>query len=361
MRYYWIAGLCALMMLAVACEPDDTPEPCPECPPEWVVDNTPYKLTAYPSHFGNEATFDFFIPDDNPLTIAKVNLGKKLFYDSLLSRDYTVSCSSCHHPDKAFSDPRAISLGVEGRPGTRNAPGLMNVLFGKSFFWDGNTATLEEQALIPIEADFEMDNTVEEVVRRLNADTAYQRLFGVAFGKAPDADGIAKALSSFERILITANTPYDQYVLTRNINVLSREAQRGLALFFDERADCFHCHVTPSIFTDEDFADNGLEFLNGDTGRDLVTGNPDDRGKFKTPTLRNLAFTGPYMHDGRFETLEEVIEHYVSGGANRPTQSPFVRPNVQDSLLTDQEKSDLIAFLLALTDSSYNNNPEYMP
>ena len=361
----WILPLFVILTIS-ACGEDDDPKPCdqdPNCDPiTWKLDETPYELEDfYPRHFGNATTFKSFIPADNPLTIAKVLLGKKLFYDTLLSRDYSVSCASCHHPDKAFSDPKTLSLGVDGRLGTRNATALMNLLFGKSFFWDGNTATLEEQALIPIEADFEMDNTVEEVIRRLNADTAYIRLFGNAFGKVPDSDGLAKALSSFERTLVSANTKYDEFVLTRDFSIFTPAERRGLELFNSERADCFHCHVSPTVFTDDALTDNGLEFLNGDSGRDMVTGNPDDRFKFKTPTLRNLRYTAPYMHDGRFNTLEEVIDHYSSGGANRGTQSPFVPPEGGANQLTDQDKADLIAFLMTLSDSSYINNPAYMP
>lgn len=187
-------------------------------------------------------------------------------------------------------------------------------------------------------------------------------MFYVAFGKEADADALAKALTSFERILVSGNTRYDEFVLTRNINLMTPSEQRGLQLFtVSERADCFHCHVGPLTFTDEDFQDNGLEFLNNDTGRDMITGNADDRLKFKTVTVRNLAFTAPYMHDGRFNTLEEVVDHYMSGGANRPEQSAFVPPEAGPNLLSDQEKQDLVAFLKVLSDSSFINNPEYLP
>ncbi|MEZ4684575.1 MAG: cytochrome-c peroxidase [Bacteroidia bacterium] len=208
MKYLWT--LMFIAILFAACGEDDTP--CPDCKTHnWKLDETPYEYKVnIPAHMGN---IQALIPADNPLTNAKVALGKKLFYDPLLSRDYTVSCSSCHHPDKAFSDPRTISLGVEDRPGTRNAPALMNLMFGKSFFWDGNTATLEEQALIPIAADFEMDNTVEEVIRRINSDTVYQRMFWEAFGKDPDADGLARAIASFERILVSFNSRFDEYII----------------------------------------------------------------------------------------------------------------------------------------------------
>jgi cytochrome c peroxidase len=355
MRYLWTILLFALII--GACGQDDTP--CPDCDhPQWTFDDTPYQLPAVPRHIGN---IEALIPADNPLTVTKVALGKKLFYDPLLSRDYTVSCASCHHPDKAFSDPRPISLGIEDRPGTRNAPGLMNLMFGKSFFWDGGKKTLEDQALIPIMANFEMDNTVEEVIRRINTDTVYQRMFWEAFGREPDADGLAKALSSFERILITFNTRFDEYITRRNPNLLTPSETRGLQLFNSETADCFHCHVSPQVFTDESFRDNGLAFLNNDIGREAITGNPDDRLKFKVSTLRNLVFTAPYMHDGRFNTLEEVIDHYISGGVNRSTQSPFVPPEAGANLLSEQEKLDLKNFLLTLTDSSFNNNPEFMP
>lgn len=355
MKYLWTILFFALVI--GACGEDDTP--CPDCGKHnWKLDETPYEYGNIPAHIGN---IKALIPASNPLTVSKVALGKKLFYDPLLSRDYTVSCSSCHHPDKAFSDPRPISLGVEDRPGTRNAPALMNLMFGKSFFWDGNTPTLEDQALIPIDADFEMDNTVEEVLRRINSDTVYQRMFWEAFGKEPDADGLAKALSSFERILVSFDTRFDEYIVTRNPNLFTASETRGLQLFNSEQADCFHCHVTPQVFTDESFRDNGLEFLNNDIGREAVTGDPADRLRFKVSTLRNLAFTAPYMHDGRFNTLEEVIDHYISGGANRNTQSPFVPPEAGSNLLTAQQKEDLKNFLLTITDSSFNNNPEYMP
>ncbi|MFK7971838.1 MAG: cytochrome-c peroxidase [Bacteroidia bacterium] len=347
--------LTSIIML-VGCKPDDGPVTPPKDKPVYSLKETPYDFSKVPRILGNVKSR---IPADNPLTLEKIALGKKLFYDPVLSRDYTISCASCHKPENAFADPAKVSVGVEGRLGTRNAPSLINMVLGKSFFWDGNTKTLEEQALIPIEADFEMDNTIEEVIRRLQADTTYERMFFEAFGHEPNADGMAKAIASFERILLSGNAKLDIFNNDRQNFRPTPSELRGLEIFFDhDRSECSHCHAAPLTFTDESIIDNGLPILGGDSGLALVTGNASDEGKFKTPTLRNLAFTAPYMHDGRFATLEEVIDHYTDGFVFRPGLDANIR---KQKPLTDQEKADLIAFLNMLNEPEVTTNPEFLP
>jgi len=293
------------------------------------------------------------VPEDNPLTPAKIALGKKLFYDKNISRDSSVSCSSCHLADHAFSDPRQFSLGVGERIGTRNAPALVNTAYGRSFFWDGANPALETQAIFPLEASFEMDMDLAELVERLKADPEYPALFQAVFGVEPNVGSITQAIASFERSMLSLNSPYDRY-LQGDESALNESEKRGLTLFFGEKAECFHCHVGTN-FSDELFHNNGLYETYLDNGRWEVTGLEEDRSKFKTPTLRNIAYTAPYMHDGSIETLEEVVEHYSSGGASHPNKSGLIRAFT----LSNQEKEDLLNFLHALSDTSFIYNPAF--
>jgi cytochrome c peroxidase len=323
--------------------PDDPPPP-PD--PSEKIDLTPYVVEISPNFP------EMPIPEDNPLTIAKVELGKKLFYDPVLSVDNSISCNSCHLQENGFSDPLRFSQGVDGTEGTRQAMALFNLAYNPTFFWDGRAGSLEEQALMPIEDMVEMKNTVSNVITNLKADSGYIEMFHKAFGKDPDADGLAKALASFERTLISDDAPYDKFL--KGIAPLTPTQQRGWLIFNSEVAECFHCHNGHNNTTFE-FADNGLQEEYKDLGRFNVTGNEDDKGKFKVPSLRNLKYTAPYMHDGRFETLEEVIEFYMSGGNNTPNQNPLIRP----FNLNAQEKQDLLNFLLALSDEEFIVEEEY--
>lgn len=294
------------------------------------------------------------VPDDNPLTDAKVRLGRLLFFDRRLSRDGSLSCSTCHDPARAFSDERPVSVGVFGRRGTRNVPVLVNRGYGASFFWDGRVATLERQVVAPIENTNELDMTVEEVVIRLKGDHEYVDAFRGAFSRDVRADDLARALASYVRSILDGDSAVDRY-FAGDRNALAPEAQAGLRLFRG-KANCTACHVGP-LFTDERFHNTGVAWRTGeggragavgtfqDEGRAMVTGRPEDRGAFKTPTLREVARTAPYMHDGSFGRLEDVIDFYDQGARPNPLLDSELRP----LHLTSAEKASLLTFLRSLS------------
>jgi len=280
-------------------------------------------------------------------------LGERLFFDPILSRDSTVSCASCHKPEFAFADNAPLSKGVQGRKGTRNAPSAMNMADRNHYFWDGRAATLEEQAMGPIENPVEMDLPLTEAVLRLKNSPYYKKSFEVLFGSEPTKELLAKAIAEFERTLETSNTPFDDYIRKNDTSALSASARRGLDLF-NGKARCFDCHFGVDFTGNDQFRNIGL--YNGkdlnDKGRYEVTKNPADLGKFKTPGLRNIALTAPYMHNGMHKTLREVIEYYndpdkfVPNSINRDT---LIKPLG----LTEQEMKDLENFLLSLTDRRF--------
>ena len=285
------------------------------------------------------------VPEDNPLTPVKVALGRRLFFDSLLSRDQSLSCASCHDPQRAFTDGRAVSRGVFGRQGTRSVPTLINRGYGTSHFWDGRTTSLEEQVLQPIRTAIEMDMTLEEVVMRLKRDEDYPELFQAAFGRTVNAEDLAKALASYVRTILSGDSPFDRYANGER-TALSGQARQGLRLFRG-KGNCTACHVGPN-FTDEGFHNTGIAWRDGtllDPGRFTVTGKEAHRGAFKTPTLREIARTAPYMHDGSVGTLEEVVEFYDRGGDPNSYLDREVRPLD----LTDEEQRALLAFLRSLS------------
>ncbi len=295
------------------------------------------------------------VPADNALTAARVSLGKRLFYDTQLSRTQEVSCGSCHLADHAFSDPRPSSVGVEGRHGTRNAPSLVNVAYNTSFFWDGGAPTLEQQAIAPIINPLEMDMKIGDVVARLEADPAYVDAFADAYDTRPSPGALTKALAAFMRTIVSGESRYDRFV-RGDRTALTDSEQRGMAIFTGERGECFHCHVGFN-FTNNGFRNNNLYAQYEDIGRARVTELDSDIGKFKVPTLRNVALTAPYMHDGSLATLEDVVDHYSSGGFQSATSDPTIRP----LNLTPDEKHDLVAFLIALTDETIATNPRFVP
>ena len=292
------------------------------------------------------------IPDENPLTHDAVALGKRLFFDCALSADGSVRCSSCHQPERGFSDSLARSRGVYGRRGQRNAPTLVNRAYGRSFFWDGRTATLEQQVLLPIQDTLEMGEPLAALITRLRGDPSYVADFRRAFGGEADAQRVARALASFVRMLRSGNSPFDRW-RNGDSSALSISARRGFALFTG-RANCVACHVGAN-FTDEQFHNTGVAartYLRDgteDPGRARVTALPADRGAFKTPTLRDVALTTPYMHDGSFETLEQVVAFYDGGGHANPQLDPEIKPLA----LKPRERSELIDFLMALTGRRY--------
>ncbi len=268
------------------------------------------------------------VPDDNALTAEKIELGRKLFRDTRLSRDGSLSCATCHDPARSFTDSRPLSSGVFGRIGTRRVPAIINRGYGKSFFWDGRNATLEQQVLEPIANPLEMDMSVEEAAARVGLDVA----------------GLAKALASYVRAIRAGDSPYDRYV-AGDRTALGEEGRAGLKVFRG-KGNCVVCHVGPNL-TDEKFHNTGVGW-NGrdfdDPGRSRVSGRDGDRGAFKTPTLREAARRAPYMHNGSLKTLEDVIEFYNQGG--RP--NPALDAEVRELKLTAEEKASLAAFLRAL-------------
>ncbi len=306
-------------------------------------------------------------PDDNPMTVEGVSLGRKLFYDPILSRDSTIACASCHRQSSAFTDGLPRSLGIEGRLNRRSAPSLVNVGYHyRGLFWDGRVATLEEQAIHPIEAANEMDFSWEGVVDRLKRHKSYPSLFREAFSNAGEPviskESIAKSLAQFQRTLISNNSKYDRVL--KGEDQFTELEEKGKKIFFDEDpnlpdSECGHCHTDP-VFSSLEYLNNGIDSFRQmdelkDPGRAEFSSIEYDAGKFKTPTLRNIALTAPYMHDGRFQTLEEVVEHYNAGGHYSLNASPNVRP----LHLEEADKIALIAFLHCLTDSSFIENPAF--
>jgi len=294
-----------------------------------------------------------FFPEENELTAGRWTLGKRLFFDPVMSSDSTVSCASCHLPAFAFSDTLARSPGVEGRPGMRNAPTLANVAYHPYYTRDGGVPILEMQVLVPVQEHNELDLNILLIADRLNRNSSYVQASWEAYGRAPDPFVITRSIACFERTLISGNTPYDQFVSGKEA-VLDDAARRGMDLFFSERLACSQCH-SGFNFTGYAFENNGLYETYADPGRFRLTGVEADRALFKVPTLRNVAVTGPYMHDGSLPTLEAVIDHYDSGGKAHPHRSPLIRPLG----LTQQEKSDLRRFLETLTDQEFINNPKF--
>lgn len=300
------------------------------------------------------------LPKDNPLTPDRVALGRRLFHDTRLSRDQTLSCASCHQPTSALTDPRRFSIGVDGRMGARNSMPLFNLAWKESFFWDGRVASLRQQALIPIVDHREMDETVENVVMKLGRDESIKAEFGKAFGSTEvTAERLGMAVEAFLLTLVSHDSRFDR--AQRGEVKLTPEEQRGFELFMLEReprlgtmgADCFHCHGG-ALFTDQGFHNNGLAIDERDTGRHRVTGSALDLGNFATPSLRNIALTAPYMHDGRFATLEEVLDHYSEGVRRTDTLDPNLAKHPDGGLhLSAEEKRCVIAFLKTLTDEGF--------
>lgn len=302
------------------------------------------------------------LPDDNPLTVEGVALGRRLFNDPRLSKDNAQSCASCHEPAKAFTDGRANSIGVDGDRGRRNAMPLMNLAWAKEFFWDGRAKSLREQVLMPIQDAHEMNEKLEAVVAKLETDRDYSAQFNAAFGTPKITPArMALALEQFLLTLISQESKFDR--AARKLDKLTPQEQRGLQLFVTEHdparglrgADCFHCHGG-NLFSNHQFMNNGLVPRRGtaDTGRMEVTGSETDRAKFKVPTLRNVALTAPYMHDGRFATLEEVVEHYNGPLHRTRTLDPNLAKHPESGLgLGAEDKAALIAFLKTLTDEPF--------
>jgi len=282
-------------------------------------------------------------PKDNPTTPDKVALGKQLFFDPRLSGDNTLSCATCHVPEQAFGDGRPRGRGTGGKELTRNTPTLLNVGLFNRFFWDGRAKSLEEQALGPIQSPDEMNQDLSELVEELNAIPGYVRQFQNIFGTQATRDGIAKSLAAFQRTLVTNPSPFDRY-LAGDQTALSMQAKQGLELF-EGSAGCIRCHHG-LLLSDNQFYRLGVS--SQDEGLAVVTGKKDDKGKFRTPSLRNIAQTGPYMHDGSKKTLTDVVEFYYRGVSSKTSNGlPLdVEPLLGQSY---SEISDIVAFLESLT------------
>jgi cytochrome c peroxidase len=305
---------------------------------------------------------------DNPVTEEGAALGRFLFYDPILSADSTLSCSSCHRQEAAFSDgPRAFSAGINGALQPRNTMPLFNLAWYPAYFWDGRSASLEMQVFEPVRAHSEMNLAWPEAVARIGRSKFYRKKFAAAFGDTTiDSVRIAKAIAQFERTLISNRSKYDLAITNRA--KFTADERAGFELANDmTKGDCLHCHTTDAnaLGTTGQFSNNGLEAVfdkNGytDAGRGKITGIPTDNGKFKTPSLRNLAFTAPYMHDGRFKTLEEVVAFYSNGvhaSANVDSRMGTVRSG--GAKLTPVQQKQLLAFLLSMSDSAFVSDRRY--
>ena len=291
-----------------------------------------------PSHFP-----ELPIPKDNPPTVSKIALGKALFFDNRLSLDSTLNCSSCHIPNYAFSDTVSLSLGVNGTIGKRNAPSLVNSGFGTLFNKDGGVVKLDLFSMLPIEDHMEMNLPIRKLVNRLSTDNKLQQQSNTAFDQDLNPYVITRALSSYVRTLNSSDSKYDRFITDQDSLSLSEE--RGRILFHSTENNCSSCHAG-ILFTNYEFENNGTKAIFKDQGRMLITGKESDWGKFKVPSLRNVELTAPYMHDGSFNTLLDVLDHYNTGGSNHPNKSELIKP----LNLSQQDKNDIIAFLNTLTD-----------
>ena len=324
----------------------------------------PVELTLEIPHIFSDNILSPVIPIDNPQTSEGVLLGKKLFFDKILSGDQTIACASCHSPQSAFTNNTPTSVGIDGVFGTRNSTPLFNLAwnYNERFAWDGKELSLERQALEPVENPIEMHSDWNDVIDRLQNHTEYPELFLKAFNTSTISKELAvKAIAQFERTLISANSKFDRFSLGQT-NLTPQELN-GLDVFLrEDKGDCFHCHGNPNnpLWTDNEFHNNGLDETFSDLGLGAVTGDPNDNGKFRSPSLRNLDFTAPYMHDGRFLTLDEVINFYSEGLQNSATIDPLMKNLNQGGVqLSSEDKADLKAFLLTLSDPSFANNPDF--
>jgi len=377
--------LLAILVFIAACCDDEAPDDETGGGGEGI-DLTSIEYTPTPYDFPTPQFFpDPILPPDNPLTEQGIELGRRLFFDPILSADSTMSCGSCHNPAASFADNVPTPFGIDGIAGTRNTMALINMAFvpNNEFNWDGKSPSLATQAIEPVENPVELHEDWGNVETKLRRHATYPEYFRKAFGINNTNDITreltAKAIAQFEMTLISSDSYYDRAVVRTEPNVfLEEDASNGMKLFAAEGqiqgikdAQCWHCHsfsanpgfgVDPiiTLFTDGSYSNNGLDEVTSlsdfeDLGRGAVTGNLGDNGKFKAPTLRNVALTAPYMHDGRFATLEEVIDHYATGG-HPGSNVDAVVPAID---LNEQEKADIIAFLHTLTDTIFTKNPAY--
>lgn len=332
LRWHGFASMLFLLGATVLAAEAPVALPKDTLPAKLPLDDIPFGLGPRP------------VPKDNPLTEARVRLGRKLFFDPILSGDNTLACVSCHQPAHGFAGAEARPRGIRGQRIARRAPTLFNRAYGKSFFWDGRAASLEEQAPRPIEDSAEMGSSVAEAVERLRANPEYQAQFKAAFDDGVTAANLAKALASFERVLLRGASRVDRFRRKGEHDALTASERQGLWLY-ESKGRCWRCHGGPN-FTDEEFHNTGVGWGEkpADLGRYAVTKKDADKGRFKTPTLRGVAQTAPYMHDGSLKTLDAVIEFYNKGGTANSNLDPALAPLD----LSAEERRDLIAFLQAL-------------
>lgn len=379
------AGFAACLLGVLLVFGCDRNEPAPPVDKTGDLTGIPYKPVAYalvkPAHFPEVP-----IPDSNQLTVDGVQLGRLLFYDPILSADSSMSCASCHLPEGNFTDNKAVSVGIDGIAGRRSAMSLLNIAYATNgLFWDGRSKTLEQQALLPVTDPIEMHASWPKVVEKLKMHKTYPEHFRKAFGIS-NTDEInrylvAKAIAQFERILLSSGkSKYDLVRFEGKTDLYDDEELDGMLMFFDEGgsagfglpdAQCFHCHGSITM-TGNNYFNNGLDSVLSlddfkDKGRWEVTKADIDKGRFRSPTLRNIALSAPYMHDGRFKTLEEVVEHYHGNGKAVSNEDPFIRQigfpvlgtnPVRYSGLTAYQKKAIVKFLHTLTDTEFVNNPD---
>ena len=356
-----VIALCALLgLFFYACKKDNV-----SIGSLATYDDTPYELV-----YVNNTLPIPFLPTDNPLTVEKVRLGKMLFYENQLSLDNSINCSSCHNQQDGFSDGAQFSEGVGGSLGGRQAMPIFNLAWHTNeFFWDGRAHLLRDQSLKPIQDPLEMKETLPNVISKLSKLDKYKFQFKRAFNsELITAERISLALEAFMLSIVSDDSKYDRYLA--GSATLTASEERGRVLFFGEYneffpslsgADCAHCH-SGNNFENDNYMNNGLDYDADftDFGRENATNNSNDRAKFKVPTLRNISVTGPYMHDGRFTTLEQVVDHYNSDVRNSATVDPALLGTTNTGLMLDtQEKADLVNFLKTLTDYTFLNNPAY--
>lgn len=295
---------------------------------------------------------------NNPVTKAGFELGRALFYDPILSRDNSISCEGCHKQFSGFADlGHKVSHGIEDKLGTRNSPALANLAWQPEFFWDGGVNHLEMVPLVPITNPVEMDAKLTTIIKKLNNHKRYPKQFRAVFGgDSINSQQLFRALSQFMGLLVSANSRYDKYVQNGGGSLTTAELN-GLQVFKNK---CGSCHAT-DLFTDFSYRNNGLDTdFRKDEGRFLITNNAADAGKFKVPSLRNVAVTSPYMHDGRFQNLKQVLNHYVNGVKTSATLDPLLQTNASPGIaLTPEEQSDIIAFLQTLTDQEFLTNAKF--
>lgn len=294
------------------------------------------------------------VPSDNPPTAETIQLGRRLYYDPILSADNTVSCATCHRPDAGFADPNPVSTGVQGKKGGRNSPTVLNSAYFHQQFWDGRAPSLEKQAEGPVQNPVEMADTLQNVTKKLNADASYREQFAKAWGPGPITyEMVEKSIASFERTVVAGNSPFDRWKYGHDEKAVSASIKRGFVVFTSaKKGNCAACHTVGenyALFTDNQFHNIGVGFdidKFTDDGLFAVTHDEADRGKFKTPSLRNVAYSGPYFHDGSLKDLKQVVDYYIGAGNSNANLDKNI--HVLD-FLTGQERADLLAFLQSLS------------